>query len=149
MKISDVNLALRDVPQQAAAERAEAAPEALSFKRQLTDMSDEGYRRHINDLITEITRQGELLGKRADIKELQKYRGMVTELLNETVSNAYAFSKNNAFDSRGRHRVYAMIKKVNLDLEQLTEEVLKEQSDNLRVLDLVDDIRGLLVDIYM
>jgi uncharacterized protein YaaR (DUF327 family) len=69
--------------------------------------------------------------------------------MNETVSNSYVFTKNNAFDARGRHRVYAMIKKVNKDLDMIAEEVLKEQDDNLKVLDLVDDIRGLLVDIFL
>jgi len=149
MKIQDVNLALRDVPQHAAVERHGQGPSSLSFHRQLTTMDEDAYLRRINGMVDEIAKQGELLGERADIKELQKYRSMITELMNETVSNSYVFSKNNAFDSRGRHRVYAMIKKVNTDLDQIAEEVLKEQSDNLRVLDLVDDIRGLLVDLYM
>lgn len=149
MKIQDVNLALRDIPPHAAVERQGTGPSELSFRRQLTSMNEDGYFRHINDLVNEITKQGELLGEKADIKELQKYRTMITELMNETVSNSYIFAKNNAFDSRGRHRVYAMIKKVNADLDQIAEEVLKEQADNLRVLDLVDDIRGLLVDLYM
>jgi uncharacterized protein YaaR (DUF327 family) len=142
-------MAMRGAQPQASAERSVAETQGHAFHRQLTTLSDEQYSRHIGDLVGAITKQGELLGKRADITELQRYREMITELVNETVSNSYAFSKNNAFDARGRHRVYAMIKKVNLNLDQLTSEVLKEQKDNLAVLDLVDDIRGLLVDIYL
>ncbi len=149
MKVSDVNLSLREIQPHPAAERAGPAPEQLAFHRHMTTLNEEGYRRHIEDLVGAITRQGELLGKRADIKELQKYREMITELVNETVSNSYAFTKSNAFDARGRHRVYAMIKKINVHLDDIAEEVLKEQADNLKVLDLVDDIRGLLVDMYL
>ncbi len=149
MKIQDVNMSLRETQPQPASERAPAAVPEMAFTRHITSLNEENYQRHINDLVTAITEQGEKLGKRADIKELQKYRELITELMNETVSNSYVFTKNNAFDARGRHRVYAMIKKVNKDLDLLAEEVLKEQSDNLKVLDLVDDIRGLLVDIYL
>jgi uncharacterized protein YaaR (DUF327 family) len=149
MKIQDVNMALREAQPHPLGERPPAAAQEMAFTRPLPNLNEENYQRHINDLVGAITQQGEKLGKRADIKELQKYRELITELMNETVSNSYAFTKNNAFDARGRHRVYAMIKKVNKDLDLIAEEVLKEQSDNLKVLDLVDDIRGLLVDIFL
>lgn len=149
MKVQDVNMSLREMQAPAHTEKPAGAGSAHPFHRNLTSLNEAAYRQHIEDLVGSITKQGELLGKRADIKELQKYREMITELMNETVSNSYIFTKNNAFDSRGRHRVYAMVKKVNANLDEIAQQVLSEQEDNLKVLHLVDDIRGLLLDIFL
>ena len=69
--------------------------------------------------------------------------------MHEVVSNAYAFNKRNAFDARGRHRIYAVVHKVNGKLDELAREVLKDQQDNLKVLEDIEDIRGMLVDMLL
>ena len=105
--------------------------------------------RRIEGLMADITRQGEVVAKRADMGELQKYRAMVTSLINETVSNGFAFKKSGGMNSRGRSKVFAMIQQVNEKLDNMTKKILEEQKDNLDLLNDVDDIRGLLVDMYM
>ena len=121
----------------------------LEFKRQLTSLKHSDYEAYIKDLMQKVSAQGEIVARKCDIRELQKYREMITDLLNETVSNSYAFGRTSQFDSKGRHKVYAVIHKVNSKLDELTEEVLKEQSDNIKVLGMVDDVRGLLVDLFL
>jgi len=115
----------------------------------MTTLSQDAHMKRINDLVQRITEQGALVAKRADIKELQRYREMISELINETVSNSYAFSKGGTFDARGRHKVFALVKKVNEKLDELTQEVLKNESDNLTLLDMLDGINGLLLDMLM
>lgn len=122
---------------------------SLLFKRQLTSLSQDEHTAKISKMISAIQEQGERVTKRADIGEMQKYRSMITELMNETVSNSYAFDKSGTLDARGRHRVFALIKRVNTRLDEMTEEVLKEQSDTIALVDAVDDIRGLLVDMFL
>ena len=50
-------------------------------------------------------------------------------------------------DRRGRHRVYGIIKLINENLDNLAEELLKEESDNLTILNKIGEIEGLLIDI--
>lgn len=127
----------------AAAEKAEA------FSRQLKGAGPDACRERIAELVEEVTRQGKVLSGRADIREFVKYRELISDLMHDVVSNAYAFSKQNAFDARGRHRIYAVVHKVNAKLDELAKEVLKEQQDNLRILENIEDIRGLLVDMLL
>ena len=121
----------------------------LEFRRSLTNETEAVYMRRIEGLMADITRQGEVVAKRADMGELQKYRAMVTSLINETVSNGFAFKKSGGMNSRGRSKVFAMIQQVNEKLDNMTKKILEEQKDNLDLLNDVDDIRGLLVDMYM
>lgn len=149
MKIQNVNTLQMDHIARNEVEIVSSGSDEILFQRSLTQESEAAYMKRINQIVGDITRQGEIVAKRADMGELQKYRGMVTALINETVSNGYAFKKSGGMNSRGRSKVFAVIKKINDKLDQMTKKVLDEQKDNINLLDDVDDIRGLLVDMYM
>lgn len=120
-----------------------------SFNEHMAKAQDRHYEERIAVLIDEINKQGEKLSKKVDIKELAIYKKLISEFLEEAVNNSHKFSKENFLDRRGRYRMYAIIKKVNQQLDALTEEVLREEKDNLRILQRLDDIRGLLLDMLM
>jgi uncharacterized protein YaaR (DUF327 family) len=149
MRISDINKASKDIQKNIIVDKRDSSDVSKVFRRELTNLSAQSHNKYITGLIDNITKQGEIVAKRADIKELQKYRQLITELLNENASNSFSFVKSEKFDSRGRHRVLTMLKKVNKTLDDLTTEVLKQEKDNITLLDMVDDIRGLLVDIFL
>ena len=50
-------------------------------------------------------------------------------------------------DRRGRHRVYGIVRLVDKNLDELAQELVKDEKDNLAVLNKVGEIRGLLLDI--
>lgn len=125
------------------------ADKGMVFRRHIADASQEEHHEYMLSLSSKIEEQGETLGKKADMTELEKYRDLIREFLNQVVSNGYSFSKENTFESRGRHRVFAIVKKIDEKLEALAEEVLSDQADNLKILDKIDDIRGLILDIML
>lgn len=127
----------------------EQTEKSVLFRRALTDLSAEHHEQYMLDLARKINDQGQKLVGKADIHELQKYRELIREFLNETVSNSYTFHKESGFEARRRHKIFATINKINTKLEELAQEVLKEQSDNLEILHKVDDIRGLILDIML
>ena len=114
-----------------------------TFRRAATD----NYQVKISGLLDQIAFQADKLSKKVDIRELKEYKRLVSDFLDEAVNNSHKFMKENKLDKRGRHRVYALIKRVNDNLEGLTQEVLKEEKDNLLILQKLDDIRGLILDI--
>ena len=118
------------------------------FQRQKHDTSAAEYEEYLHDLTQKIHLQGKLVSGKADLAEFQKFRALISELLNETVSNAYSFHKASHFDARGRHKVFALIRKVNKNLDDLASEILSQEADSIKLLSLVDDIRGLLVDLF-
>ena len=123
--------------------------EGSAFRRTLTDMSKEIYTARIAEMKEEIDKQGKLLADRVDVRELEKYRRLIREFLDEIVSNGYTFSREDAYASRGRHRYIATVQIVDEKLDEIGKEVLKEQADKIEILNKVDDIRGLLLDLMM
>ena len=84
-----------------------------------------------------------------DFKELKKYKKMVSEFMDEVVKNSLKFSKQSHFDRRGRHKVYALVRKVNAEIEELSREFLKDEKDNIKILESIGNIKGMLLDMYM
>lgn len=122
---------------------------ASIFHTQLKVMSGQNYEERLAAMLDQISKQGERLSEHIDIKELKRYKKLISEFLYEAVNNSHKFHKDSMLDRRGRHRVYAVINKVNEHLEHLTQEVLKEEKSNIKILQKLDDIRGLLLDILM
>lgn len=120
-----------------------------AFSNQLAKAQDSNYEQHLEKLVTEIVQQGDVLARKVDIRELKLYRRLISEFLALAVGNSKKFSKKSLLDRRGRHRVYAIIKTINEELDLLTEEVINGEKDNISLLKRLDDIRGLILDLFM
>lgn len=128
----------------------ETQPTDGTFKFMLASHIEEAeLQTKLQTLMEEITMQGEKLSKRRDVKDMKHYRGLVKEFLNEVVTHSHAFSRENFLDRRGRHRVYGIIRLVDENLDQLAQELMKDEKDNLAILNKIGEIRGLLLDIFM
>ena len=101
----------------------------------------------LTSLMTEISAQGEKISKKKDIRDMKKYRGLIKDFLNEIVNRSHEFSRENFLDRKGRHRVYGIIKVVDSTLDELAQELCREEKDNMAILAKIGEIRGLLLDI--
>ena len=124
-------------------------PSDGSFKFMLASHVEEAeLQARLQTLMEEITMQGERLSKRRDVKDMRHYRGLVKEFMNEVVTHSHSFSRENFLDRKGRHRVYGIIRLIDENLDQLAQELMKDEKDNLAILNKIGEIRGLLLDIF-
>lgn len=101
----------------------------------------------LSGLMKDIEEQGSKIAKHMDIRDMKRYRSLVKEFMNEVTTRSHEFSRENFLDRRGRHRVYGIVKEVDKSLDDLAQELLKDEKDNLAILNKIDDIRGMLLDI--
>lgn len=119
----------------------------VSFSEQLEDVSESKHQDTLIELTKNIFEQGEVVAQKCDIKEFKKYKELITSFFNELVSSSYSFSKEQKLDGRGRNKLYANIRQVNTDMERLAAELLKTQQNQVAILTMVDDIRGIILDV--
>lgn len=120
-----------------------------SFKFTLASHIEEAeLQARLQTLMEEITMQGEKLSKRRDVRDMKHYRGLVKEFLNEVVTHSHSFSRENFLDRKGRHRVYGIIRLIDENLDQLAQELMKDEKDNIAILNKIGEIQGLLLDIF-
>jgi len=130
------------------AETKDAAKADGTFKFVLASNIEEAeLQAKVNSLMEDITTQGALLSKHMDIRDMKKYRELVKDFLNEVVYRSHKFSRENFLDRRGRHRVYGIIRLIDENLDELAQELMKDEKDHLLILGKIGEIRGLLLDI--
>ncbi len=120
-----------------------------SFKFALaSNIAENELQTRLTMMMEEITMQGKKVGKRMDIREMKKYRMLIKDFMNEIVTHSHEFSRENYLDRRGRHRVYGIIRRVDELLDELAQELVKDEQDNIAILNKIDEIRGLLLDVF-
>lgn len=102
----------------------------------------------LNLMMQEIVMQGDKLVKRMDVRDMKQYRMLIKNFMNEIVNRTHKFSRENFLDRKGRHRVYGIIRLVDEKLDELATELVKDEKDRLAILARVDEIRGLILDIF-
>ena len=102
----------------------------------------------LTHMLEEITMQGDKLAKHRDIRDMKRYRTLIKGFMNKIVNRSHAFSRENFLDKRGRHRVYGIVRLVDENLDKLAQELVKEEKDNIAILGIIGEIRGLLLDIF-
>ena len=119
------------------------------FKFALTSaIEDVDLQKQLEMMLKDITKQGELIARHMDIRDMKKYRGQIKDFLNEIVNRSHKFSRENFLDRRGRHRVYGIIRLVDNNLDELAQDLCEEENDHIKILSKIGEITGLLLDIF-
>lgn len=145
-----MDIKVNEVQQATPVQQAQTAqPTDDSFKFMLaSNIEEAGLAERLNLMMEEIVMQGDKIVKRMDVRDMRRYRTLIKEFMNEIVNRSHKFSRENFLDRRGRHRVYGIIRLVDEKLDELAQELVSEECDKIAILAKVDEIRGLLLDIF-
>ena len=143
IKVNDIST-VNQVP-----EAAKTVEGDGSFKFTLASaITDADLQAKVDELLSDITAQGNRLAEHMDIRDMKKYRGLIKDFLNEVVYRSHRFSRGKIFlDRRGRHRVYGIIRLIDKNLDELAGELVADEKDHISILDRIGEIKGLLLDI--
>lgn len=119
-----------------------------NFLDTLQEVHDANIKEKLDKLLGQIDEQGDKLSHKRTFKELVRYKKMVQQFVKEAVGKMYNVKEEFSTYGSGNHKVYNLVEKVDESLEELTELVLNKQSTQLEILDRIDEVRGMLVDIY-
>lgn len=121
-----------------------------SFKFTLiSNIQEQDLQARLTLMMEDIVQQGKKISKHMDVRDMRRYRALIKDFLNEVVNRSHQFSRENFLDRRGRHRVYGIVKLIDANLDELAQELIKDEKDHLAILSKIDEIRGLLLDIFV
>lgn len=142
IKVNQVSQAARpEAPQ-----KVQETDDAFHFTL-VSHIEEKELQARLTTLMEEITMQGNKLARKRDVRDMKKYRGLIKDFMNEIINRSHSFSRENFLDRKGRHRVYGIIRLVDENLDELAQELMKEEQDHLAILSRIGEIRGLLLDI--
>lgn len=128
--------------------KPEVASEKTTFTEVMATKRTDLVMAKLQKLMEDIEDQGNVLSESQTVDDLRKYKKLVREFLDESVKNALALEERRGFNRRGRTKIYKIVTEVDKKLLELTDAVLHQQEKGLKILDLVGEIKGLLINVY-
>ncbi|HEY8910044.1 MAG TPA: YaaR family protein [Desulfosporosinus sp.] len=105
-------------------------------------------RQELQTFLDRLGTQGKQLAQSLSLRDLKDFRDMVKSFLRSTFGQSRKMQEDSSWDSQGRPKVMARIAKIDEALDALGKQLLDQQAKPLEILTKIDEIRGLIVDLF-
>ncbi|GEM_PF-990924 len=82
------------------------------------------------------------------LEALREYKEALREAVSRALAQTYAVQTETGFARGGKRRLLYVVRTIDAKLEELTRLLLARERDNLALIARLDEIRGLLLDLY-
>lgn len=120
----------------------------LSFDSLVMTQSEKLQADQLEHLMEEIMDQGERLARYRTIRELTKFKRYVKDFIQEAVQYGLDISHSHTFQMNGNSRRLLIVKQIDEKLIQLTEAVVEQEKRSIDLLDMIGEIKGMLINLY-
>lgn len=117
-----------------------------SFYDELKSIETEDFHLEFNKLVDEITKQGERFFKNPSMKELKKYKSMIKQFIKHVTDHMIRVERHTG--GKLRQKIYTVARIIDNRLEALSKLIVSNQLKNIDLMSKLDEIRGLLIDLY-
>ncbi|MDK2562709.1 YaaR family protein [Romboutsia sedimentorum] len=118
----------------------------LDFSDSFNQTNKSKTKEELDIYVNEIRETGKKLVATQNYTDVIKYKQVIKGYLKSIVDYVYTLNKKDSFWDRN---YFTTVKTVNEKLEQVTKELIYDQKENIDIAAKIDEINGLLIDIYM
>ena len=105
-------------------------------------------RTELESFLQRLTEQGNKFSESLNIRDLKDFQDMVRSFLRSTFGLSRQMHEEPSWDSHGRPKIMARIAKIDHELEELGKQFLNDQTKPLEILSKIDEIRGMIIDLF-
>lgn len=128
--------------------KEQIATESTTFNAVMGSKRSEITFERLSKKMAEIEAQGKKLTESHTVENLKKYKTLVKDFLDDAIKNSLHLEEHRGFNGRGSRKIYKLVKEVDKKLIDLTNAVLDKEKKSLDILNVVGEIKGLLINIY-
>jgi len=103
----------------------------------------------LNQLMTRVDSQGQKLANQRTLENLRDYKNTVKQFIGESLSYGLQLSDKQSFNLSGGMKNHQLIEVIDQKLIDIHDEVLNNEKEGFDILQLVGEIKGLLINLYM
>jgi uncharacterized protein YaaR (DUF327 family) len=122
---------------------------APALNERIKKVSDPALRSEVSLFIVDIEEKGKKLLTSKNRKEFDEYKTAVKKFMDKIVSSSFKVEEKQSRSKDGKFVVYLMTQRVDEALENLGQLLLAGQQDSMRIIHALDEIRGILMDLYL
>lgn len=102
----------------------------------------------VEQALADLDAAAEKLRSEASLQALAEYKAALKAAIDDAVRRAYRVHTETGFAGGGRRRLLYVVRIVDAKLEELARLLMARERDNLAIAARIDEIRGLLLDLY-
>ena len=102
----------------------------------------------LNRLIGDIEGAGQRLVRSRTFRELAKYKALVKRFVREAVEYGMELKQSTSWNQYGQSRPLKTVETIDAKLVELSEEILNKEKSSLEILEMIGEIKGLLINLY-
>ncbi|MDP1421086.1 YaaR family protein [Peribacillus simplex] len=102
----------------------------------------------LNRLIVDIEGAGQRLVRSRTFRELAKYKALVKRFVKEAVEDGLELKQSTSWNEYGQSRPLKTVETIDARLVELSEEILNKEKSSLEILEMIGEIKGLLINLY-
>lgn len=122
---------------------------SVSFSDLLADKEEDQTREHLQQLMKDIEAKGRELADRKTVDLLVDYKAMIKGFIEEAIAFGIRVEERRGLSRRGRSKVLKVVSTIDEHLIELTDAVLDQEKKQIRILEKIGQIQGLLVNLFV
>jgi len=99
----------------------------------------------LKDMMEDIKKKGNRLSITKCFADVRAYKNLIREYLDSVLKHMYEVKKDISF---WQTQYFVTVETIDAKLTELTEMLLKDEHENINIASMIDQIAGLVVDIY-
>lgn len=116
-----------------------------NFSKEMDSSFLDRSKKDLKDLLTSIKKKGDRIVLTKNHSDVVDYKNLVKQYLKKVLDDMYELNKcSDTFNSR----YYLTVETIDKKLQELTDKVLVGEKDNISILNTLDEIQGLMIDVY-
>ena len=119
------------------------------IQERVKKMLDPVLRDELSRLIGEVEEKGKKLYSSKARHEFEDYKTAVKNFMQKIIQGSFKLEEKQSRKRDGKFVIYLTTQKVDEALDHLGQMLLAGQQDSMRVLMALDEIRGMLLDLYL
>ena len=117
----------------------------MDFSQNFSHARQQKSEQQLKDIMDDIKKKGNRLSITKCFADVKAYKNLIKEYLESVLKHMYEVKKDISF---WQTQYFITVETVNAKLEELTQMLLDGEKENLEVANTIDEISGLIVDIY-
>ena len=122
-----------------------AVSSKMDFSQNFSSARQHKSEEQLKEMMDDIKKKGNRLSITKCFTDVKAYKNLIREYLQSVLKHMYEVKKDISF---WQTQYFITVDTVDMKLEELTQMLLNQEKDNLDVASTIDEISGLIVDIY-
>ncbi|WP_019395144.1 YaaR family protein [Priestia filamentosa] len=103
----------------------------------------------LQQLMAGIEDQGQRLARSRTFREMAKYKMLIRRFIKEAIEFGLDLKDSRSFGYDGQTQKLTTVEEIDEKLMELTKDITNQQADSISLLKKLDEIKGLLINLYM